>query len=216
MVTAAEKFIFSNSPLKYEIAGIGGGRTPTFDDIETSTGVRPVPGDLLFFHIYSVQQSHSPVTGNPAIQLRRDTDATFETEIWGCIVEEGQDTFAFNRGGSSTDDYGWSFLKRISGIVPSTINVDDSGGGTVTSQNINYDNSTNGLTFRIITSRNVNGSNTTAYDDTDTQVTDSTLIQGREDGLISHDVFIDVTGGGRLFELQSSSYLTSYVVLSLN
>lgn len=196
-----------------EYVGSGGGRGPTIDSIETDTGTRPVPGDVLIMTWCSVIQSHSPVTGNPAVQLVRATggsSSAYEVEIWGCTVEQGQTTFAFNRGGSSTDEYIWYFFKRASGRSP-VLTVVDSGGGDVSSNNIDY--SAPMPCLRLFSRYNNNGSSATGYDEFDNVATGQYGRRG--DGVADSGWMIDKTGRGRLYEVQDGTYLDCDVTVTL-
>lgn len=195
-----------------EHAGRGNGMSPTLADIETVTGTLPVPGDVLIMTWCSTPQSHSPVTGNPAVQLVRATDASYEVEIWGCTVEQGQTTFGFNRTEGLTDDYMWHFFKRVSGRSP-VLTVVDSGGGTVSSNNIDY--SAPMPCLRLFSRFNNNGSNATGYDEFDNPLTDGVDYGRRGKGVADSGWMVDKTGRGRLYEVQDGTYLDCDVTVTL-
>ena len=198
-----------------EYVGEGGGRSPTLSGIETATGTLPVPGDVLIMTWCSIIQSHSPATGNPAVQLVRATGGVFggyEVEIWGCTVEQGQTTFAFNRGGSSTDDYVWYFFKRVSGRSP-VLTVVDSGGGDVSSNNINY--SAPMPCLRLFSRFNNDGSSATGYDEFDNPLTGGVDYGRGSVGIVDSGWMVDKTGRGRLYEVQDGTYLDCDVTVTL-
>jgi len=195
-----------------EYAGSGDGRGPGLSDIQTATGTLPVPGDVLIMTWSSIQQSHSPVAGNPSVQLVRGTNSTYEVEIWGCTVEQGQTTFAFNRGGSTTDDYIWYFFKRVSGRSP-VLTVVDSGSGDVSSNNINY--SAPMPCLRLFSRYNNNGSSAAGYDEFDNALTSGVDFGRRGGGLVDSGWMVDKTGRGRLYEVQDGTYLDCDVTVTL-
>lgn len=193
-----------------EYAGGGDGRTPTLSDIQTITGTLPVPGDVLIMAWFSEQQSHSPATGNPSVQLVRGTNTSYEVEVWGCTVEQGQTTFAFNRGSATYDDYMWWFFKRASGRSP-VLTVVDSGSGTVSNNNINY--SAPMPCLRLFSRFNNSGSSATGYDEFDNVATGQYGRRGN--GIVDSGWMIDKTGRGRLYEVQDGTYLDCDVTVTL-
>jgi|DEB0MinimDraft_10_1074344.scaffolds.fasta_scaffold02951_2 hypothetical protein len=194
-----------------EYAGGGGGRTPTLSDIQTTTGTLPVPGDVLIMTLFSVAQSHSPATGNPSVQLS-SYSTSYEVEIWGCTVEQGQTTFAFNRGGETYDDYIWHFFKRVSGRSP-VLTVVDSGGGLVSSNNINY--SAPMPCLRLFSRQNNDGSGATGYDEFDNPLTGGVDYGRQGNGLLDSGWMVDKTGRGRLYEVQDGTYFDCDATVTL-
>jgi hypothetical protein len=195
-----------------EYVGSGGGLSPTLSGIQAVTGTLPVPGDVLIMTWCSITQGHSAAPGNPAVQLVRATDASYEVEIWGCTVEQGQTTFAFTRGGSTTDDYIWYFFKRVSGRSP-VLTVVDSGGGTVYSNNIDY--SAPMPCLRLFSRFNQSGSNATGYDEFDNPLTNGVDYGRNGNDIADAGWMVDKTGRGRLFERQDGSYLTCDATVTL-
>lgn len=208
-----------NGELAYEIAYFGGGRGASIDTIETVAGVRPQAGDVLLMFVSSREQNHAPTGDNPSILLRRDTwdyGAPWETEIWGCVVEDGQTSFEFSRGGYTTDDYYFTFLKRTSGPKPDQLNALATGGGYYA--DFTLTNNVDEFRIHAIVAYNRNGSGYKAYDHppytSNERITDLNLIRSGETGYVACGVFID-DGLGRSYYNQDGSFLLSAAILNL-
>ena len=196
-----------------EYVGTGNGRTPTLSDIQTVTGTLPVPGDVLIMTWCSLEQGHSPATGNPAVQLVRGAAGGREVEIWGCTVVQGQTTFSFNRAISSQDDYIWYFFKRVSGRSP-VLTVVNSGSSSVGSSNdINYAAAMPCL--RLFSRENNSGSNAIGYDEFDNPLTKGVDYDRNGNGFVDSGWMIDKTGRGRFYEYQDGTYLDCDVTVTL-